>query len=266
MPRYAANLSMLWPELDVYERFGAAAAAGFSRVEILFVHALDHARIAELLQRHNLELVLFDPAPGDWERGERGLLSLPGRETEFLDSIHQALETAKKFGTRRLNAIAGVLPQHVTREDAERTAISNLQTAAPLAEEAGVFLLVENINTTDMPGYFADTAERAAALVQAVNLPNVKLQLDQYHVGMMGGDPVDAIRRYKDIVEHVQIADVPGRHEPGTGHQPIPAFLTELDELGYAGAVGLEYRPRTMTEEALAWLPRENRGGGQNNT
>jgi hydroxypyruvate isomerase len=266
MPRYAANLSMLWPELDVYERFGAAAAAGFSRVEILFVHALDHARIAELLQRHHLELVLFDPAPGDWERGERGLLSLPGRESEFLDSIRQALETAKKFGTHRLNAIAGVLPQRVKREDAERTAISNLQTAAPLAEEAGVFLLVENINTTDMPGYFADTAERAAALVQAVNLPNVRLQLDQYHVGMMGGDPVDAIRRYKDIVEHVQIADVPGRHEPGTGHQPIPAFLKELDELGYAGAVGLEYRPRTMTDEALAWLPRENRGGGQNNT
>ena len=266
MPRYAANLSMLWPELEVYERFGAAARAGFSRVEILFVHALDHSRIAELLQQHHLELVLFDPAPGDWEAGERGLLSLPGREADFLKSIQDALEAAKKIGTHRLNAIGGVLPQHIKREDAERTAIKNLQTVAPIAEKDGVFLLVENINTTDMPGYFADTAERAAALVQAVNLPNVRLQLDQYHVGMMGGDPLDAIRRYKDIVEHVQIADVPGRHEPGTGHQPITAFLKELDELGYSGAVGLEYRPSTMTEEALAWLPRENRGGGQNNT
>jgi hydroxypyruvate isomerase len=266
MPRYAANLSMLWPELEVYERFGAAARAGFSRVEILFVHALDHSRIAELLQQHHLELVLFDPAPGNWEAGERGLLSVPGREAEFLESIDKALEAARRFGTRRLNAIAGVLPQHVKREDAERTAISNLQIAAPIAEKDGVFLLVENINTTDMPGYFADTAVRAAALVQAVNLPNVRLQLDQYHVGMMGGDPVDAIRRYKDIVEHVQIADVPGRHEPGTGHQPIPAFLKELDDLGYAGAVGLEYRPSATTDEALAWLPRANRGGGQNNT
>jgi hydroxypyruvate isomerase len=262
VPRYAANLSMLWPELDVYDRFAAAAAAGFSRVEILFVHALDHARIADLLAQHQLELVLFDPAPGNWEAGERGLLSLPGRETDFLESIENALEAAKKFGTRRLNAIAGVLPPHVNREDGERTAISNLRKAAPIAESAGVYLLVENINTTDMPGYFADTAERAAALVQAVDRPNVRLQLDQYHVGMMGGDPRDELRRYRDIVEHVQIADVPGRHEPGSGHQPIQEFLALLDEVGYAGAVGLEYRPSTTTEEALAWLPRANRGGG----
>jgi hydroxypyruvate isomerase len=265
MPRFAANLSMLWPELDVYERFGAAAAAGFSRVEILFVHALDHQRIADLLEAHHLELVLFDPAPGNWEAGERGLLSLPGREADFLRSIEDALEAAKKFGTRRLNAIAGVLPHGVSRQAAEQTAISNLQKTARLAEEAGVFLLVENINTTDMPGYFADTAERAAALVQAADRPNVRLQLDQYHVGMMGGDPLDAIQRYKHLVEHVQIADVPGRHEPGTGHQPIPEFLKQLDEVGYAGAVGLEYRPSTTTDAALAWLPRAKRDGQRQN-
>jgi hydroxypyruvate isomerase len=261
MPRFAANLSMLWPELDVYERFGAARAAGFSSVEILFVHALDQARIADLLTMHQLSLVLFDPAPGNWDAGERGLLSLPGREADFLKSIQDALQTALKFGTKRLNAIAGVVPHHVKREDAERTAISNLQKAAPLAEAAGVFLLVENINTTDMPGYFADTAERAAALVQAVDRPNVRLQLDQYHVGMMGDDPLAALQRYKDIIEHVQIADVPGRHEPGTGHQPIEQFLNDLDQVGYAGAVGLEYRPATTTEAALAWLPRAKRGG-----
>jgi hydroxypyruvate isomerase len=120
-------------------------------------------------------------------------------------------------------------------------------------------LLVENINTTDIPGYFADTVDRAAALVRAVDRPNVRLQLDQYHVGMMAGDPVDAIRRYQDIVEHVQIADVPGRHEPGTGEQPITEFLSELDHLGYAGAVGLEYRPSASTDAALAWLPRGQR-------
>jgi len=259
VPRYAANLSMLWPELDVYDRFGAAAAAGFSRVEILFVHALDHGRLANLLNEHALELVLFDPAPGNWDAGERGTLSLPGREEEFQRSIRDALEAARVLGTRRLNAIAGVLPAGVTREDAEQTAVGNLRQAAPLAEQAGVMLLVENINTTDMPGYVADTVERAAAIVQAVDRPNVRLQLDQYHVGMMGGDARAALRTYRDLVEHVQIADVPGRHEPGTGQQPIPEFLADLDALGYAGAVGLEYRPSATTDAALAWLPRDQR-------
>jgi len=259
MPHFAANLSMLWPELDVYDRFRAAAEAGFSRVEILFVHALDHNRVASLLAEHSLELVLFDPFPGNWDAGERGLLSLPGREAEFAQSITDALAAAKRFGTRRLNAIAGVLPPGVSRDAAEKTAIDNLRRAAPRAHEADVLLLVENINTVDMPGYFGDTPERAAALVQAVDRPNVRLQLDQYHVGMMGGDARAALRTYRDLVEHVQIADVPGRHEPGTGQQPIPEFLADLDALGYAGAVGLEYRPSATTDAALAWLPRDQR-------
>jgi hydroxypyruvate isomerase len=260
MPRFAANLSMLWPELDVYERFRAAAEAGFARVEILFVHALDHERVARLLKDHSLELVLFDPYPGNWDAGERGLLSLPGREADFAQSITDALEAAKRFGTHRLNAIAGVLPPGVSREAAQQTAINNLRQAAPQAENAGVLLLVENINTVDIPGYFADTAARAAGLVHAVDHPSVRFQLDQYHVGMMGGDPLDAFRRYGDVVEHVQIADVPGRHEPGSGHQPIPEFLAALDHGGYSGAVGLEYRPSAATDDALAWLPRERRG------
>src|SRR6266849_2858371 len=260
MPHFAANMSMLWPELDVYDRFRAAAEAGFRRVEILFVHALDRERVARLLKDYALELVLFDPSPGNWDAGERGLLSLPGREDDFAESIAQALEAAKLFGTHRLNAIAGVLPPGVTREAAESTAIDNLRRAAPLAENHGVLLLVENINSVDMPGYFADTAERAAALVQAVDRPNVRFQLDQYHVGMMGGDPLAAFKRFRELVEHVQIADVPGRHEPGSGQQPIREFLAELDTAGYPGAVGLEYRPSTGTDAALAWLPRAQRG------
>jgi hydroxypyruvate isomerase len=244
----------------VYDRFRAAAEAGFSRIEILFVHALDRDRVARLLKEHALELVLFDPYPGNWDAGERGLLSLPGREAEFAQSISEALEAAKLFGTKRLNAIAGVLPPGVNRSDAEKTAVDNLRRAAPIAKSAGVLLLVENINTTDMPGYFADTAERAAALVQAVDRPSVRLQLDQYHVGMMGGDPLDAFSRYRQVIEHVQIADVPGRHEPGSGQQPIREFLAALDKGGYTGAVGLEYRPSASTDAALAWLPREQRG------
>jgi hydroxypyruvate isomerase len=260
VPRFAANLSMLWPELDVYDRFGAAARAGFGRVEILFVHELDRARVERLLHEHALELVLFDPSPGNWEAGERGLLSVPGREDEFLQTIRGAVQAATKFGTRRLNAMAGIPPEGVSRDQALRTAVSNLRSAAPIAAQAGVMLLVENINTTDMPGYFADTPARAAEIVTAVDRPNVRLQLDQYHVGMVGGDARQALREYFALVEHVQIADVPGRHEPGTGQQPIPAFLEDLDALGYSGTVGLEYRPTGGTDAALAWLPSDKRG------
>jgi hydroxypyruvate isomerase len=177
-----------------------------------------------------------------------------------MDSITEAISTARRFGTHRLNAIAGVVPPGVERQDAERIAIQNLRNAAPLAEAADVKLLVENINPTDMPGYVADTVERAVGIVDAADRPSVKLQLDQYHVGMVGADARAALRQWVKFVEHVQIADVPGRHEPGTGQQPIPEFLADLDEMGYQGAVGLEYRPLASTDEALAWLPRDQRG------
>jgi hydroxypyruvate isomerase len=259
MPRFAANLTMLWPELDVYDRFRAAAEAGFRRVEILFVHPLDPARVERALRDHHLELVLFDPAPGDWPAGERGLLSVPGREEEFLGTVRAAVAAAKRFGTRRLNALAGI-PKGVPREAAQKTAVANLRAAVPLVESIGATLLVEAINSIDMPGYFADTVERAAALVEEAGSPSVRLQLDQYHAGMMGTDPIAALRRYSPLVAHAQIADVPGRNQPGTGKQPIREFLEELDRLGYAGSVGLEYKPLGTMDEALAWLPRERRG------
>ena len=260
MPRFAANLTMLWPELDVYQRFRAAAQAGFRRVEILFVHALDPVRVVEALEEYNLDLVLFDPAPGDWEKGERGLLSVPGREQEFLATVRDAAAAAARFGTRLLNALAGIPPPGAPRELAERTAVANLRAAAPLVEGIGATLLVEAINSKDMPGYFADTVERAAALVEAAGSPSVRLQLDQYHVGMAGGDARAALRKHAHLIRHVQIADVPGRNQPGTGSQPIREFLDDLDSLGYAGSVGLEYRPRGTTHEALSWLPRPQRG------
>jgi hydroxypyruvate isomerase len=259
MPRYAANLSMLWPELDVYERFGAAAEAGFSRVEILFVHTLDINRIEQLLRDNRLELVLFDPSPGDWEAGERGLACNPGREAEFQRSIDEALETAQRLGVRRLNALTGIPRPDVSPETAHATLVENFGRAAPRADSIGVKLLVENINTTDFPGYYVSSVERAAKLVKDVNSPNVRVQLDQYHVGMIGGDARAALREHLDLVEHVQIADVPGRHQPGTGQQPIREFLADLDALGYTGAVGLEYRPEGPTESALEWLPRAER-------
>jgi hydroxypyruvate isomerase len=260
MPRFAANLTMLWQELPVLDRFRAAAKAGFRRVEILFVHELDPAAVESALRELRLELVLFDPRPGDWGKGERGLLSLPGRESEFLQTVRDAIAAAQRFGTRRLNALAGIPPPGVSREEARRTAVANLRAAAPLVAKAGLTLLVENINTVDMPGYFASTPDIAVDLVDAADSPNVRFQLDQYHAGMMGEDPRAVLRRHFPRIGHVQIADVPGRHQPGTGKQPIAAFLSDLDELGYTGSVGLEYRPQDSTDESLAWLPRRDRG------
>jgi len=250
---------MLWPELPVLERFRAAAEAGFRRVELLFVHDLDEGALAKALLDHKLDLVLFDPRPGDFANGERGLLSLPGREAEFLASIVEAVAAALRLGTPRINALAGIPPVGTTHSAAVDAAVANLRAAAPLVEQAGLELLVEAINRTDMPGYFAGRADEAAALVEASGSPNVGLQLDQYHVAMAGEDARAALKRHHKMVKHVQIADVPGRNQPGTGAQPIAAFLEDLDALSYKGQVGLEYRPRGSMEEALAWIPRPMR-------
>lgn len=254
MPTFAANLTMLWTELDPYERFAAAARQGFRHVEMLFPHELDADRLEQTLREHRLEMVLFDPAPGNWAIGERGLLCLPGREDEFIRSVHDAIALATRLGTRRLNALAGILPGGTSSAAATKVAVANLRRAAPLIEQAGLTLLVEPINAIDMPGYLAGTVEKAAELVDAAESSVVRLQLDQYHVAMAGGDAIDAFHRYAPLIAHVQIADVPGRHQPGTGEQPIDAFLDELDRTGYAGYVGLEYRPLGTTEESLTWL------------
>ena len=250
---------MLWPELDVYDRFRAAAEAGFTRVEILFIHMLDIGRLEQLLHDNQLELVLFDPSPGDWEAGERGLACNPGREAEFQRTIDEALASAQRLGVHRLNALTGIPQPDVSPATAHATLVQNFRRAAPQAESAGVTLLLENINTTDFPGYYVSSVERAADIAREVDYPNVRVQFDQYHVGMMGGDARALLREHLDLVEHVQIADVPGRHQPGTGEQPIREFLADLDALGYQGAVGLEYRPEGATEKALEWLPRSER-------
>jgi hydroxypyruvate isomerase len=260
VPRYAANLSMLWQERDALERFALAAQSGFHLVEMLFPHLLDTDRVAEALSDNGLEMVLFDPHPGDWSAGERGLLSLPGREQECLETIHAAVELAGRLRVPRLNCLAGLVPDGASPERCLDVARENLGRAAPVVRDAGLTLVVEPINTVDMPGYAVDTLAKGAALVEAVGDPAVRLQLDQYHVAMAGGDAIEGLRRYAHLVEHVQIADAPGRGQPGTGEQPIAAFLTELDHLGYQGVVGLEYKPQGTTEESLAWLPVGARG------
>jgi hydroxypyruvate isomerase len=254
MPRFAANLTMLWQELEPFQRFDAAAAAGFTNVEMLFPHELDADRLASTLDRLELQMVMFDPAAGDWGKGERGLLALPGREDEFAETVCAAIALATRLGTSRLNGLVGVPPVGVSREEARDTALANLNRVEPLVREAGITLLVEAINNVDMPGYWANTIDAAADLVQTVDHPNVRLQLDQYHAAMAGEDAIDCLRRYFPLIAHVQIADVPGRHEPGTGTQPIEAFLSELDRLAYSGVVGLEYRPLVDTASSLDWM------------
>jgi hydroxypyruvate isomerase len=254
VPRFAANLSMLWPDLEPFQRFDAAAAVGFAQVEMLFPHELDADRLAVTLENLDLEMVDFDPYPGDWAGGERGLLALPGREQEVFDGVRDAIALATRIGTTRLNCLVGIPPAGVTDEQARETVIANLTRIAPLAQDAGVTLMVEAINNVDIPGYWAGTVAAAAGLVKAVGHPNVRLQLDQYHAAMAGEDAIECLRTYFPLVAHVQIADAPGRHEPGTGVQPIAAFLRELDHLGYDGFVGLEYRPLVDTASSLAWL------------
>jgi hydroxypyruvate isomerase len=253
VPRFAANLTMLWTELAPYDRFRAAAAAGFRDVEMLFPHELDPVRLERLLSQLGLQMVLFDPAAGDWPAGERGLMCLPGREVEFLLSVRSALDLARRLGTRTINILAGV-PQPSTPADVTmRTLTENLRRAADLAHECGVEVLLENINTTDVPGYPVSTLDRAAEITSDVGAANLRLQLDQYHATMEGADAVEVLRRHFSQVGHVQVADVPGRHQPGTGRAPIAQLLAELDRARYTGFVGLEYRPLGSTDESLAW-------------
>jgi hydroxypyruvate isomerase len=257
VPRFSANLSFLWPELDVYDRCRAAADAGFRAVEILFPHELDLNRLERALSQAGVELVLFDVPPG--AQGERGMLCIPGREEACLAAVRWALDAARMFGTRNLNLLAGMLRDGLPREKAFATAIETLRRAAELAAPAGVKLLVENISPAAAPGYFAATVQQSAELVEAAGHPALGMQLDQYHVSMAGGDPLAAAERYAHLIRHVQIADAPGRHQPGSGQAPVSAFLDKLDQLGYGGFVGLEYVPQGSTEQALEWLPRDER-------
>lgn len=259
MPKFCANLSMFWPEIaDPYERFRAAARAGFARVERITIHDLDVERVRELLADLRLELVIFDPDPGNWEAGDRGKLAVPGREAELRETVLEALETAGLLGNRLLNVLAGITD--APWEAARDTAIANLTELAPAAQKAGVTLLVEALNQQDVPGFAVPTVAHSAEIVRAVDHEAVRMQFDAFHVARVGGDMLTLFREHQGITRHVQIADVPGRHQPGTGTLPIPAFLDGLDRLGYAGAVGLEYVPLGSTDAALEWLPRDQRG------
>jgi hydroxypyruvate isomerase len=256
MPRFAANLSMMFNEVPFAERFGAAARAGFKGVEYLFPYELPAPEVARLLRANALENALFNLPPGDWAAGERGLASLPGREADFRASVEVAVEYALALGTPTLHAMCGLLPAGADRAAHRAVYVENLRHAARALARHGRTLVIEPINTRDMPGYFLNTQAEAHAVREAVGESNLKVQMDLYHAQIVEGDLAVKLRRHIADIGHVQIASVPDRHEPDEGEVNYPYLLRLLDELGYRGWVGCEYRPRARTEDGLGWLPK----------
>ena len=252
MLRFAANLSFMYGEYAFPDRFAAAAKDGFTAVEYLFPYEYPAQQLAAWLQSHGLVQALFNAPPGNWSAGERGLASLPGRETEFRAAMHTAFDYAQALHCRRVHVMAGLQP------GSRSTFVANLAWAAALAQPAGVELLIEPINSRDMPGYFLNRQDEAHAIVDDVGYPALKVQMDLYHCQIVEGDVSMKLRKYlaDKSVGHIQIASVPARNEPDHGELNYDYVLDLIDELGFDGWIGCEYRPKGGTSEGLTWLKR----------
>jgi hydroxypyruvate isomerase len=261
MPRFAANLTMLFGEVPFLDRFEAAARAGFRGVEYLFPYEWPAAELRARLDRHGLVQVLHNLPAGDWGKGERGIACLPDRVAEFRAGVARAAEYAAALGCPRVNCLAGIAPAGADPGRLRETLVGNLRFAAARLGDAGIRLVVEPINTRDMPGFFLHRTAQALSVLDEVGAPDVGLQYDAYHMQVMEGDLARTIEACLPRLGHVQIADVPGRHEPGTGEIHYPFLFDLLDRLGYAGWVGCEYRPAGTTEAGLGWFaPWRGRG------
>jgi hydroxypyruvate isomerase len=245
---------MLFNELPFMQRFDAAASAGFKGVEYLFPYAFNAEEIKHKLKSNNLTQVLFNLPAGDWEAGDRGIAVDPSRIEEFQHGIDAAIEYAQALQCTQLNCLAGIVPSGVTEQDARATFVANLRYATQRLGEHGITLLIEAINTRDIPGFFLNTTEQAISIIAEVGSDNVLVQYDIYHMQIMEGDLVTTLQSNLEQIQHVQLADTPGRHEPGTGEINYPYVLKQLDEMGYQGWVGCEYKPKTNTQEGLIWL------------
>jgi len=258
VPRFAANLSMMFQEVGFLDRFDAAARAGFKAVEFLFPYEHPPETIAERLEKNRLSLALFNTVPGDSAGGERGLAALPGREQEFRDGVDKAILYAKASKCPLLHTMAGLWPQGTDehgrdKEAGERVYIDNLRWAADRMAAAGLIAVIEPINTRDIPGYFLNYTREALRIIERVGRPNLKLQFDLYHVQIMEGDLATKVRALAGHYPHVQIAGNPGRHEPDIGEINYPYLFDLLDETGYRGWIGCEYRPKGDTVAGLGW-------------
>ena len=257
MPKFAANLSFLFTDAPFSERFARAAAAGFAGVEYLFPYDWPAGEVAGWLAAAGVEQVLFNLPPGDWAKGERGLACLPDRRTEFVDGVERALDYAMALDCRQVHCMAGLRPAGLAESVLESTYVANLRHAAGRFASIGANVLIEPINSRiDMPGYWLDDIGQALRLLDRVGCDNVRLQLDLYHAQIIQGDLARTIESNVDRIGHIQIADNPGRHEPGTGEIHYPHLFALLDRLGYAGWVGCEYKPLAATEAGLGWRER----------
>nr|WP_314264898.1 2-oxo-tetronate isomerase [uncultured Moellerella sp.] len=254
MAKFAANLSMMFTEVPFVARFERAAQAGFKGVEYLFPYEEEAEVLAEQLKKQGLTQVLFNMPAGNWAAGERGMASIPGRETEFAEGVQKALKYALALDCKQVHAMAGKLDPAFTAEQQSESFIKNIQYAADIMAEHGIRVLIEPINTRDMPGYFLTTQKQAEALLPKINRPNVFIQLDLYHCQIMEGDLLRTIERLSGKFSHIQIASVPERHEPDSGEVNYPWIFEQLDKLGYEGWLGCEYHPAGRTEEGLDWF------------
>ena len=266
MPRFAANLSMLYNEHEFLDRFAAAAQDGFQAVEYLFPYAFDAQALRQRLHDNGLQQVLFNAPPGDWDAGERGLACLPGRENEFQTGFLKALDYAEVLNCPRIHVMAGLKPSDADHATLEKTYIQNLAWAATEAQKAGRDVLIEPINTRDIPGFFLNYQSQAHAIVERLGSSHVKVQMDLYHCQIMEGDIAAKIRHYLPTVRvgHFQISGVPLRHEPDLGELHHPYLFEVIDEVsaacGWEGWIGCEYRPARGavphgTRDGLGWLP-----------
>lgn len=254
MPRFAANLSYLFTEAPFEDRFALAAAAGFRAVEFHFPYAHDPAVLAQAARRAGVEVVLFNLYPGDWEKGDRGIACDPARVDEFRDSLARSIDYARALGCPRMNCLSGVAPAGVPPAAVHEAYVGNLRHAAAQLERAGLTLLIEPINTRSIPGNFLNTSAQAIAILDEVAAPNLLLQYDLFHMQIMEGDLAMTLQRLLPRIGHVQIADVPGRHEPGTGEINFAFLFDWMDRIGYTGWVGCEYAPAGRTEDSLEWV------------
>ena len=258
MPRFAANLSMMYTEHAFVDRFEAAARDGFVAVEYLFPYEHAAVDLSSLLKRHGLRQVLFNAPPGDWSAGERGLACLPDRQADFRDGVARALAYAQALDCPRIHVMAGIAPSGCERSALRQAYVTNLRWAAARAAPLGIDLLIEPINTRDIPGYFLNRQDEAHAVAADVGAPNLKVQMDLYHCQIVEGDVAMKLRRYLPTgrVGHLQIAGVPERHEPDVGELNHDYLFAVIDELGFDGWVGCEYRPKGSTSAGLGWLER----------
>ncbi|WP_017757910.1 hydroxypyruvate isomerase [Pseudacidovorax intermedius] len=254
MPRFAANLTMLFTELPFLQRFEAASRAGFEGVEYLFPYDFEARELAEALRAHGLVQVLHNLPAGDWAAGERGIACHPDRVAEFRDGVDRAIGYAKTLGCPQLNCLVGKLPQGATLADVQPVLVDNLRFAARALDTAGLRLLVEPINHLDIPGFALTRTDQALALLDQVGEANLRIQYDVYHAQRMEGELANTLNRHLGRIGHIQVADNPGRGEPGTGEINYHWLFQHIDALGYDGWIGCEYKPRASTQEGLDWI------------